>query len=105
MNSSKATGLGEPEVVGKKSLFQAPPKTHKRMDKLVEKPPQKVERRVRMTLEISMKSLSIIQETQSKYRLDTRQSLPKWKIIDEALELYAKMKRGEESEAQTPDQS
>lgn len=101
MNTVKAIGLGEPEVIGKKSLFLPPekmePKDNKRQ---LETPPSTStgDRRVRMTLEISLQSLSIIQEWQSRFRLDTGHPLPKWKIISDALELYEKMRKGEGSE-------
>lgn len=98
MNPSKAIGLGQPEVEGKKSLFQPPPKTQERKDIPVEKTPLTVDQRVRMTLEITKASLSIIQEWQSRYRLDTGHPLPKWKIIGEALELYENTRKGEGSE-------
>jgi hypothetical protein len=98
MNTSKAIGLGEPEIVGKKSLFQPPQKTSEQDAVTVKKSPTIVERRVRMTLEVSLKSLSIVQESQSQYRLRTGHSLPKWKIIDDALEMYGKSRKGEGSE-------
>jgi len=97
MNPTKAVGLGEPEVVGKKALFQAPqePKEPKRATP--EKTPKVGigDRRVRMTLELTMSSLAIIQEWQGRYRLKTGHPLPKWKIIGEALDLYEKMQKVE----------
>jgi hypothetical protein len=98
MNSSKAIGLGEPEIVGKKSLFQAPRQAEAKKEPLFQKPSVKPERRVRMTLEMTFKALSIVQEAQSHYRLRTGRPLPKWKIIGEALEIYEKTKKGEGSE-------
>ncbi|MBE7433137.1 MAG: hypothetical protein HS100_04425 [Anaerolineales bacterium] len=101
MNTIKAVGLGKPEVIGKKSLFLPPEKaTSKEQKSRLEIPPPTStgERRVRMTLEITLKSLSIIQEWQSRYRLDTGHPLPKWKIISDALELYEKTRKGEGSE-------
>lgn len=99
MNAFKAIGLGEPEIVGKKLLFQPPQNTreHGESEK-IEQTPLRVDQRVRMTLEITKRSLSIIQECQSRYRLDTGHPLPKWKIIGEALELYEKMRKGEGNE-------
>lgn len=98
MNPSKAIGLGEPEVFGKKSLFQPPDKGMERKDRRIQEHFQENAERVRMTLEITKGSLSIIQEWQSRYRLDTGHPLPKWRIIGEALELYEKMRKGEGSE-------
>ncbi len=97
MNPNKAVGLGEPEVVGKKSLFQPPQEPKEPKPTAVEKTPRvRVgDRRVRMTLELNMSSLAIIQESQGRYRLKTGHPLPKWKIIGEALDLYEKMQKGE----------
>ena len=100
MNPIKAVGLGEPEVIGKKSLFQPPqqiPKPKLDRTETASLNPD-TDRRVRMTLEITLKSLSIIQNSQSRFRLDTGHPLPKWKIIGDALELYEKAMRGEGSE-------
>jgi hypothetical protein len=98
MNPPKAMGLGEPEVVGKKSLFQPPAERPDSQEEPVQKTPKRKERRVRTTLEVPLKSLSIIQEAQSHYRLDTGHPLPMWKIISEALALYEKMRKGDGSE-------
>jgi hypothetical protein len=98
MNSSKAIGLGEPEVVGKKSLFQPPQKIQVQKKAPVQKHPVTPLRRVRMTLEMTFRDLAIVQEAQSEYRLKTGCPLPKWKIIGDALELYEKMRKGEGSE-------
>ena len=98
MKPSKAIGLGEPEVVGKKSLFQPPPETQETKIMTGEKPPVVNDRRIRMTLELTMQSLSIIQELQGRYRLKTGHPLPKWKIISDALELYEKTKKGDGDE-------
>ena len=98
MNPTKAVGLGEPELVGKKSLFQPPAKHPEQKTVPVEKTPVISDRRVRMTLELTMKSLSIIQDSQAQYRLKTGHPLPKWKIISDALGLYEKTRKGEESD-------
>ena len=98
MNSSKTIGLGEPAVIGKKSLFQPPRMTPELKGDKIEKVLPSAEPRVRMTLEITKRSLSIIQEWQSKYRLDTGHPLSKWKIISEALELYEQTMKGKGSE-------
>ena len=91
MNQTYPTGLGEPEVIGKQALFQPPKKGGLRLipqsDKVgAEKP----EKRFRMTMEITKYALEIIQHTQSTYRLLTGQVLPKWRIINDALELYGR---------------
>jgi len=107
MNATQITGLGEPELVGKKFLFQ-PPVVERKQPETIQveknknaekKPPVLIKEslgseRVRMTLGITKKSLSIIQEQQSRHRLQTGYALPKWKIIDDALELYEQSKAG-----------
>ncbi len=98
MSNQPSTGLGEPEPIGKKNLFQ-PPKTSKAITKrpeavkFISKPA-----RISMTLEITKKSLAILQDVQSKYRLETGRLLPKWKVISAALEAYEKMQKGEGSD-------
>jgi hypothetical protein len=91
MNQPYPTGLGEPEVIGKQALFQPP---RKEKSKLVPKEnktlPKKPEKRVRMTMEITKPALVIIQQVQSSHRLLTGQVLPKWRIINDALELYGR---------------
>lgn len=94
MKPSKTVGLGEPDVTGKKALFQPPQKKTDSKPKAIESKSQNLERRVRMTLEVTLRSLAIIQEAQGKFRLDTGHPLPKWKIISEALELYEKKMKG-----------
>ena len=105
MNPSKTTGLGEPEPIGKKSLFQPPAERRSHpaspTDQSEEPSPPKEthpDQRVRMTLEITKKSLAIIQELQGKYRLETGHPLPKWKLISASLELYAKARKGKGNE-------
>lgn len=108
MNPTKAIGLGEPEVVGKRSLFQPPtltPKKPKEEKVLPVKAPQVDERRIRTTLEVSLKSLGIIQEIQGKHRMETGHPLPKWKIIDEALDVYEKIQKGEGNDKERTDSS
>ena len=95
MNATKATGLGEPELIGKKSLFQPPGASNIPTEKPERQKIKPVMARVRMTLEITKKSLAIMQEYQGKYRLETGHLLPKWKIISESLELYEKARKGE----------
>ncbi len=100
MSPTKTTGLGEPELSGKRSLFQppnqilSPMKPESRIIKPV------VETRLRLTLELTKQSIAIIQDHQSRYRLEHGHALPKWKIISDALVLYDKAKKGEGSEDQ-----
>lgn len=111
MNPKSIRGLGEPELVGKKSLFQPPMQDSfqtLREPENIEEPKQKQvsipkevaapNERIRMALDVTRKSLSIIQEYQGRHRLKTGHMLPKWRIISDALELYAQSKAGEGSE-------
>ncbi len=98
MSDQQTTGLGEPDPIGKKSLFQPPTASNPspaRLDRPTIKP---VVPRIRMSLDITKKSLAIMQEAQSKYRLETGHLLPKWKIISESLELYEKARKGKGNE-------
>ena len=98
MNSQQPTGLGEPDPIGKKSLFQ-PPTVSKAPTKKPEIQKAKhAPARARMTLEITKKALAIIQEIQGKHRLETGRPLPKWKIISTALEAYEKTRKVEGNE-------
>jgi len=97
MNPSKATGLGEPEPIGKKSLFQPPGKIDSHREKITDSSKLTSGSRMRMTLEVTRQSLAIMQEYQSRYRLEHGRALQKWKIISDALVLYDKEKKGEGS--------
>jgi hypothetical protein len=94
MSAQQPTGLGEPDPIGKKSLFQPPGASKVPADKPERPKASPTNSRIRMTLEITKKSLSIMQEMQSKYRLETGHLLPKWRIISESLELYEKARKG-----------
>lgn len=98
MNPGKATGLGEPEPVGKKSLFQPPAAIHQPEVKTEKTSTPMLGPRLRMTLEVTRQSLQIIQEVQSRYRLENGHALPKWRIISDALVLYDKQKKRKGSE-------
>ena len=95
MNPAKATGLGEPELIGKKSLFQPPGKSILPKENRDDAIKPTAETRMRMTLEVTKQSLAIMQEYQSRYRLEHGRALPKWRIISEALVLYDREKKGE----------
>jgi hypothetical protein len=112
MNATHVMGLGKPEPFGKKSLFQPPiseppqaPTTPsdknkqpvKKSSAILAKKSNESER-LRTTLQITKKSLSIIYEYQNRYRIQTGHTLPQWKIISEALELYEQAKIGRENE-------
>ena len=95
MNQPYPTGLGQPEIFGKQALFQPPKKEKTKLVPKENKPLLKIpEKRVRMTMEITKPALTIIQQVQSSHRLLTGQVLPKWKIINDALELYGRERQG-----------
>ena len=94
MNAQKATGLGEPEPIGKKSLFQPPPKkqaVEKEKPKRVEK--QERTPRLRITTDLTQQAMETLQVLQHQYRLKTGRSLPAWKIVSAALELYGQRRK------------
>ena len=87
MNKTYTVGLGEPVPVGKRALFQ-PSKEEKKVS------PAKIEqgtrRRLRTTIELSVRALAIIQEMQTRHRLETGKVLPLWKLVCQAIGLYGK---------------
>ena len=99
MNNLSATGLGEPELIGKKSLFQPPAKKQSVLERNFPKRVGDSVSRLRITTDLSQKAMEVIQQMQHKHRLRTGKSLPAWKIVSEALELYEK--REKESDAKT----
>lgn len=98
MNASKATGLGEPEPLGKKALFQPPREVQKEINKPTPKPIPIATGRVRTTISLTKRALTILQDHQHRYRMDTGRALPKWKFISDALEFYEEKTKGEGSE-------
>ncbi len=99
MNNFNATGLGEPELIGKKSLFQPPAKKQSVLERTFPKRVGDSVSRLRITTDLSQKAMEVIQQMQHEHRLRTGKSLPAWKIVSEALELYGK--REKESDAKT----
>jgi hypothetical protein len=94
MKVAHITGLGEPEVTGKRSLFQ-PSK------ELVDKQASGGElasttkQRIRTTIELSAQAVEIIQQFQTQHRLKTGKVLPLWKLVGEALENYSRIHQNE----------
>ena len=92
MNKSHPTGLGEPELVGKKALFQPP---RKRPTSIKTKPIRKHKAvnpplRIRMTMDITKDAMAILQDIRHRHRLTTGKALPLWKIVSQAIEIYGK---------------
>jgi hypothetical protein len=92
MSKSHPTGLGEPQPVGRRALFQppkkkTPPKKSKpaKKSKAI-KPPL----RIRMTMDITKDAMAILQDIRHRHRLSTGKALPLWKIVSQAIEQYGK---------------
>ncbi|NOH04957.1 MAG: hypothetical protein HND47_24785 [Chloroflexi bacterium] len=98
MNATKATGLGEPEVIGKKSLFQPPAKKATQ----AENPKRGGEYtpRIRITTDLSKAAMEVIQDLRDQHRLQTGKSLPAWKIVSAALEQYGKGKKEQDAKTE-----
>lgn len=89
MKATHLTGLGHPEVSGKKSLFQPPREKDEREnggDPDIKKVIPKSRQRIRTTIELSAKALEVIQQIQARHRLETGRVLPLWKLVSAALE-------------------
>lgn len=91
MKPSSAYGLGEPEPIGKRTLFR--PSNDEETKVTPPYPPKREQgsrRRVRTTIELSTHALAIIQELQNRHRLTTGKVLPLWKLVCQAIEDYGK---------------
>ena len=92
MSKSHPTGLGKPEPVGKKALFQ-PPKQRSTpaKPKPIRKPKTiKTPLRIRMTMDITKDAMAILQDIRHRHRMTTGKALPLWKIVSLAIEQYGK---------------
>ncbi len=110
MSASRATGLGEPGPIGKKALFRPsrddPSTSQSQKDRrskrdlaqkeLPSNGPKQRGKRVRITTELTGRAMMIIQETQSRYRLQTGRALPLWRAVSQAIEYYGASKQGRE---------
>ena len=108
MNATRATGLGDPEPIGKKALFRPPAEKRPTQPRQAKKPtkanrrkpgrmdngPNRTPTRVRITTELTGRALMIIQELQNQHRLTTGRALPLWKAVSEAIEYYGASKGG-----------
>ena len=110
MKASRPTGLGEPEISGKRSLFQPPDdldqKEKKEKQKSISEPEQKTPpptkqgekthppKRVRTTIDLTREALKILQELQQSYRLETGRVLPLWKVVSDAIIYFGDTKGG-----------
>jgi hypothetical protein len=98
MKPHNPTGLGEPVVSGKRSLFQPPeipttPVKSDQQNKIIrqkKKHPKAKVMRIRTTTELTTEAITVIQEIQQRYRLKTGKVLPVWKIISQAIEQHGR---------------
>jgi hypothetical protein len=98
MMAKNPTGLGDPLLSGKRSLFQPPKKSNKPRKKEQQTPHirQKIKagkpkvKRIRTTTELTPQAITVIQEVQQRYRLQTGKVLPVWKIISQAIERHGR---------------
>jgi hypothetical protein len=104
MNAKPATGLGEPEPMGKKALFRPPERKKKSEEKKPPKPkkqaptkpkptPKRKEEKkkyVRTTIKMTAEAYAILQTIQQRHRLKTGEALPLWKAVSQMVETYGK---------------
>lgn len=104
MNAKPATGLGEPEPMGKKALFRPPEGKKKPEKKKSSKPkkqakpkskpsPKRKERKkkhVRTTIKMTAEAYAILQTIQQRHRLKTGKALPLWKAVSQVVESHGK---------------
>ena len=94
MKVQPLTGLGEPQPIGKRNLFQ-PPKGEGNSENVREQSGANdnrvsSERRVRTTISLSNKAMTAIMQIQNQYRLQTGRVLPLWKVVSQAIEFYGR---------------
>ena len=91
MNATRPTGLGEPELKGKLSLFRPPDSTKsKGHDQGFDNQQAK---RVRTTLDLTWGALQVVQDLQQQHRLKTGKVLPLWKAVSQAIEGFGQAKQ------------
>jgi len=108
MSAAQATGLGEPDMTGRRALFRPPEasteeheRTSKKESETWSKKTERTTRsqaktgtqkRVRSTIELTAEALVILQTLQNQHRLQTGKSLPFWKALSQIIEFYGKAK-------------
>ena len=95
MNAARPTGLGEPELNGKLSLFRPPDPSKNKQQTGTESegddrdPNDQSSKRVRTTLDLTWSALQVVQFLQQQHRLKTGKVLPLWKAASMAIEGFA----------------
>jgi hypothetical protein len=95
MNTTSIIGLGEPETSGKKALFRPPveqPIAPQPAAPAKSSKPTGERKRIRTTLDLSSRALTILQELQHRHRLKTGKVLPLWQAVSRAVEFYGEAK-------------
>ena len=102
MKALYTTGIGEPQPLGKKSLFQPPSNVEeKSMRGSVEDLPKSGGEpgyKVRTTIIMPKQTLVTILGMQNRHRLETGRVLPLWKLISQAVEQYSQHLKQKEQE-------
>ena len=99
MNVTRPTGLGEPELDGKLSLFRPPESTKSKGPAGVQSEgndqgfDDQQAKRVRTTLDLTWDALEVVQDLQQQHRLKTGKVLPLWKAVSMAIEGFAQAKQ------------
>ena len=97
MNAIRPTGLGEPDVNGKLSLFRPPDSTKRPVEEQSKGHDQGADdqqaKRVRTTLDLTWGALQVVQDLQQQHRLKTGKVLPLWKAVSQAIEGFAQAKQ------------
>jgi hypothetical protein len=94
MTGNKPTGLGEPAMVGKRTLFQVPGPTREQKTELG---PKISSPRFRTSIVLLPEALAVIENIRQKHRLETNKSIPMWKVVNRAVVAYGK-KAGKRNE-------
>ena len=96
MSATYTIGMGDPEPLGKKRLFQPPAGGDdlelKKIQQMGKR--DKNGKRLRTTIDLTHSAMAIIQTIQTQHRLRTGKVLPLWKLVSQAIEHYGKSKEG-----------
>lgn len=108
MKHQTLTGLGEPQPIGKRNLFQ-PPKGDGNAEDIRQQSGITVDRfsseqRVRTTISLTKKAMITILQIQNMHRLRTGRVFPLWKLVSQAIEFYGQSSHngGGATQNQTP---
>ena len=100
MKKTHPTGLGDPTIEGKRSLFQ-PSSQPKEVTTTQQNQKPKEEILIHTSIKLTTNAIKIIKDIQTDHRLKTGKVLPLWRLVCQAIEAYAKSKIKKENEKQT----